>query len=36
MTKLYIGNLSFKTTQEELQKYFEVFGKVKEKNETIK
>ncbi|EAL43716.1 enhancer binding protein-2, putative [Entamoeba histolytica HM-1:IMSS-B] len=30
MTKLYIGNLSYKTTEENLKTHFESFGKIKE------
>ncbi|ELP93369.1 29 kDa ribonucleoprotein, putative [Entamoeba invadens IP1] len=30
MTKLYVGNLSFKTTEEAMKTHFESFGKVKE------
>ncbi|KAL7715872.1 Enhancer binding protein-2 [Entamoeba marina] len=30
MTKLYVGNLSFKCNEEEFKKHFESFGKVKE------
>ncbi|EDR24054.1 29 kDa ribonucleoprotein B, chloroplast precursor, putative [Entamoeba dispar SAW760] len=29
MTKIYVSNLSFQTKQEEMEKYFAVFGKIK-------